>query len=107
MVTEVNRLVKKIDWSIDLLGWEDTLPGYGRPQALINRDVEQCNLFIGLLWRTWGTPPALDSTFSSGFEEEFRLQEPVAKGRHFRRSGCSSRRLTPRNELTQVHNYSA
>jgi hypothetical protein len=22
---------------IDLLGWEDTLPGVGRPQAIINR----------------------------------------------------------------------
>ena len=59
---------------------EDTLPGYGRPQALINRDVERCDLFIGLLWRRWGTPPATDSTFSSGFEEEFS----IAQGRRER-----------------------
>lgn len=73
VVAEVNEVVKNIGWSIDLLGWEDTLPGYGRPQALINRDVERCDLFIGILWRRWGTPPALDSPFSSGFEEEFSV----------------------------------
>jgi hypothetical protein len=73
VVDEVNNVIKNIDWSIDLLGWEDTLPGFGRPQALINRDVERCDLFIGLLWRRWGTPPAQKSGFSSGFEEEFSI----------------------------------
>ena len=73
VVAEVNGTVKRLGWSIDLLGWEDTLPGYGRPQGQINRDVEECDLFIGLLWRRWGTSPALDSTFSSGFEEEFHI----------------------------------
>src|ERR1035438_10095328 len=73
VVAEINEVVKNIDWSIDLLGWEDTLPGYGRPQGLINRDVERCDLFIGMLWRRWGTEPALDSKFSSGFEEEFSI----------------------------------
>ncbi|MGO9094598.1 MAG: DUF4062 domain-containing protein [Bryobacteraceae bacterium] len=71
VVAEINEAIKNIDWSIDLLGWEDTLPGYGRPQDLINRDVERCDLFIGLLWRRWGTPPGQDSRFTSGFEEEF------------------------------------
>jgi len=73
VVAEVNESIKKWDWWIDLLGWEDTLPGYGRPQARINGDVERCDLFIGLLWRRWGTPPAQDSQFSSGFEEEFSI----------------------------------
>jgi hypothetical protein len=73
VAAEVNESIKKWDWWIDLLGWEDTLPGYGRPQAMINRDVERCDLFIGLLWRRWGTPPAQDSQFSSGFEEEFSI----------------------------------
>ncbi len=29
--------------------------------------------FIGLLWRRWGTPPAHNSEFLSGFEEEFAI----------------------------------
>jgi hypothetical protein len=73
VAAEVNESIKRWDWWIDLLGWEDTLPGYGRPQAMINRDVERCDLFIGLLWRRWGTSPAQDSRFSSGFEEEFSI----------------------------------
>jgi hypothetical protein len=82
VVAEVNEAIKSIDWSIDLLGWEDTLPGAGRPQALINRDVDRCDLFVGLLWRKWGTAPARDSRFSSGFEEEFS----IARERHERAS---------------------
>jgi hypothetical protein len=79
-VNEINEAIRNIDWSIDLLGWEDTLPGYGRPQALINRDVERCELFIGLLWRRWGTPPAAHSRFSSGFDEEFSIAKKRCEG---------------------------
>src|SRR4051812_24579992 len=54
---------------IDLLGWEDTLPGYQRPQDIINKDVDRCDLFVGILWRRFGSPTG---QYSSGFEEEFR-----------------------------------
>src|ERR1035438_7224554 len=73
IAAEISVLFKKKGLSIDLLGWEDRLPGYGRPQSQINQDVEVCDLFIGLLWRRWGTPPTLGSAFSSGFEEEFSI----------------------------------
>lgn len=52
------------------VGWEDTLPGRGRPQALINDGLVSCDLIIGLLWRRWGTPTG---EYSSGFEEEYEL----------------------------------
>lgn len=52
------------------MGWEDTLPGMGRPQALINKDVELCDLFVLLLWKRWGSP---SGTHTSGTEEEFEL----------------------------------
>jgi len=57
---------------IDLVGWEDTLPGSGRPQAIINQDLDRCDYFIGLLWKRWGTPPDNGGEYTSGFEEEFR-----------------------------------
>lgn len=66
-VERVNRVLRTIEWSVELLGWEDRLPGYGRPQALINQDVDACDLFIGVVWRRWGSPTA---EFGSGFEEE-------------------------------------
>src|SRR5690348_12998077 len=65
----MNRgLGRQLGWHLELLGWEDTVPGYARPQELINRDVDSCDLFIGDLHERWGTPTG---TFTSGFEEEF------------------------------------
>ena len=70
VVDEINlTLGRPFNVSIDLLGWEDTLPGVGRPQELINRDVDDCDLFIGLIWKRWGTHPG--GHYSSGFEEEY------------------------------------
>lgn len=68
VVEELNHSLKFINWQIDLLGWEDTLPGASRPQELINKDVDACHLFIGVLWRRWGSSTG---KYSSGFEEEF------------------------------------
>jgi len=66
---EVNKIVgRRLQWQIDLLKWEDKGPGVGRPQSIINPDVDQCDLFIGLLWEHWGHPTG---AYSSGFEEEF------------------------------------
>lgn len=68
VVEDLNKALRKINWQIDLLGWEDTLPGAARPQELINKDVDACSLFIGMLWKRWGEPTG---EYSSGFEEEF------------------------------------
>lgn len=74
VVDEYNsQLAEKLGYQAELVGWEDTLPGMGRPQELINRDLDGCDLFVGMLWKRWGTPPDESGTYSSGFEEEFRL----------------------------------
>ena len=68
-VERFNKILpRKIGWQIELLGWEETPPGYSRPQNLINRDVDSCDLFVGILWRRWGQNTG---KYSSGFEEEF------------------------------------
>lgn len=61
----------ELGYQIELLGWEDTVASFGRPQQLINEEVDRCDLFIGLMWKRWGTPPDRDGNFSSGFHEEF------------------------------------
>ena len=61
-------LSRRFGWHVELLGWEDTLPGHSRPQDLINKDVDTCDLFIGILWCRWGQETG---KYSSGFEEEF------------------------------------
>jgi len=68
VIAEVNSLIGPIGWYIDLNKWENRPPAYGRPQALINPLVDECDIFIGLLWERWGQS---SGTHSSGFEEEF------------------------------------
>lgn len=62
----------ELGYQIELLGWENTVAGFGRPQELINQDVDRCDLFIGLIYKRWGTPPDKEGKFSSGFHEEFK-----------------------------------
>jgi hypothetical protein len=80
VASRVNRVTgRDWGWEIDLRGWEDTLPGYARPQALINPDVDACDVFIGVLWKRWGQPTG---THSSGFEEEIEraIERNVSTG---------------------------
>ena len=71
-VTEFNTsLAEELGYHVELVGWEETIAGYGRPQHLINQDLDRCDLFIGMIWKRWGTPPDPDGEFTSGFHEEF------------------------------------
>jgi hypothetical protein len=72
VVDEINELLAdEFGYQIELVGWEDTVSVYGRPQATIDRELERCELFVGLMWKKWGTPPDTKGAYSSGFEEEF------------------------------------
>src|SRR6185503_2260810 len=74
MVDHINKMLSDFEgYHVDLVGWEDTLPQYGRAQAVINQDLETCELFVGMLWERWGTPPSKDGAFTSGFEEEYEI----------------------------------
>jgi tetratricopeptide (TPR) repeat protein len=76
-ILEINHLkAAQMNLQLEPLGWEDTLPGKGRPQALINREIEGCDLFVLLLWKRWGTPTG---THSSGTEEEFELASRLSE----------------------------
>lgn len=62
------------------IGWEDTLPGKGRPQSRINIDVRKCDFLILLLWDRWGTPPGGEGSYTSGTEEEFNIANECIAG---------------------------
>jgi Domain of unknown function (DUF4062) len=70
VVLELTLPARELGVSLELLGWEDTLPGAARPQEVINKDLDKADLFVGLLWRRWGQPTG-HPKYSSGFEEEF------------------------------------
>ena len=75
VVTEVNTIkAHHSGFHLEVLGWEDTLPGNGRPQSLINEEIKKCDLFIMILWEHWGTP---SGQFSSGTEEEFYVAQDL------------------------------
>jgi tetratricopeptide (TPR) repeat protein len=57
------------------IGWEDTLPGAGRPQEIINEDLRKCDYAIFVLHDRWGTPTGSGKT--SGTEEEWELAEEL------------------------------
>lgn len=72
VVVEFNESwADELGYQVELLGWEETVAGYGRPQHLINQEVDRCDLFIGMIWKRWGTLPSRSDEFTSGFHEEF------------------------------------
>ena len=72
VVSEFNdSWADELGYQIQLLGWEDTVAGFGRPQHIINEEVDRCDLFLGMMWKRWGTPPDREGRYASGFHEEF------------------------------------
>lgn len=68
VVNGINKQIREFGWQIALIRWEDVGPGYGRPQGKIDKGVDDCELFIGMLWERWGQPTG---SYDSGFEEEY------------------------------------
>lgn len=78
VATEINQLLgDTFGAQIEMVGWEETIGTMGRPQELINRDLIRCELFIGIIWKRWGTPPDIAGRYTSGFEEEFNLAKEL------------------------------
>jgi hypothetical protein len=74
VIDEFNDVYASVfGYYVELVGWEDTVSVFGRPQEIINRELAQCEYFVGMLWKKWGTPPDVASRHSSGFEEEYSL----------------------------------
>jgi hypothetical protein len=72
VVTDLNgTLGRQQQAVIELIRWEThARPSVGRPQAVINRQIDAYDLFVGILWKRFGTPTGLAE---SGTEEEFRI----------------------------------
>ena len=64
-------LGRKFNIHLDLVGWEDVHSQYGRPQETINQYLVKCDLFLGLLWKKFGSPSGKEAL--TGFQEEYEL----------------------------------
>jgi hypothetical protein len=71
VVSEVNRVLgEHLGFPIETLRWEtDARPGVGEdPQDVINRQIADYDIFVGVMWRRFGTPT---KRAKSGTGEEF------------------------------------
>jgi len=73
VVNNLNKIFRQKGLQIFLIKWEDLSPSFGRPQEIINQELAQADLFVGLIFKRWGSEPGGSNGFSSGFEEEFNV----------------------------------
>ncbi|RNC82499.1 MAG: DUF4062 domain-containing protein [Phycisphaera sp.] len=62
------------------VGWEFVPAGQGRPQEIINQEVEMCDYLVLVLHNRWGSPPvgpdeSVGDVPTSGTHEEFLVAE--------------------------------
>ena len=82
VVGEINRR-NASHWRLQFkpVGWEDTVGGNRRAQDIINRDLETCDYFLGILSDHWGSPPQREGdgeiAYTSGFHEEYELAQKL------------------------------
>src|SRR6266699_850564 len=67
---ELNRgIAAQAGFVLDVVRWEThARPDMGRAEQLILDQIGQCDLFVGIMWRRFGTPTGVAG---SGTEEEF------------------------------------
>jgi hypothetical protein len=72
VIQEVNQTHgTPLGYGIELLRWEShTTPSGGRPQGVINMQIPAYDIFVGIMWRRFGTPTGVAG---SGTEEEYRV----------------------------------
>jgi hypothetical protein len=72
VVDEVNVTTGPLaQFSLEVVRWDThTAPGAGRPQHVINEQIPTYDVFVGVMWRRFGTPTGVAG---SGTEEEFRI----------------------------------
>lgn len=104
VIEKVNIIkAKSMGILLEAKGWENTLPGKGRPQEMINQDLKISRLVVMLLWKRWGSPTGI---YSSGFEEEF--EEAHADGKNilfYFREISSNMLMEPDEQLKKVLDF--
>jgi hypothetical protein len=71
VISEINQTHgSPLGYSVEILRWEThAAPSAGRPQGVINDQIGNYDLFVGIMWRRFGTPTGIAG---SGTEEEYR-----------------------------------
>jgi hypothetical protein len=72
VVTRLNRQWGDVyDVEMEIIDWRTHVaPNLGRPQAVINKQIGDYDIFLGIMWKRFGTPTGVAD---SGTEEEFNI----------------------------------
>jgi hypothetical protein len=80
--SEINESLRPHGASVQLLRWEtDAVPGAGRPQSVIAESVGDYDIFLGIMWKRFGTPSGkadsgTEEEFNSAYESFFKSRRP-------------------------------
>lgn len=72
VVEELNMTIAPFHgFSVEFIRWEThCFPAAGRAQGVVNLQIGAYDIFIGIMWKRFGTPTGVSN---SGTEEEFRI----------------------------------
>jgi len=72
VVASINRAWgDRLKFTIEVLDWKTHVaPNMGRPQAVINEQIGRYDIFLGIMWKRFGTPTG---EAESGTDEEFNI----------------------------------
>ncbi len=85
-IQDGNIYFRKFGLQLELRHWKKNIwLGRGKPRVqdrINHRLVENCDIFLGILWTRFGSPPGTNlegMSYSSGTEEEFYLAKKLDK----------------------------
>jgi len=80
VIEDLRALAEHVGVTLELMDWRQVVPDLGRPEQVILDQLkpDTWELFIGILWHRFGTPPGgkdpqTQKEYLSGTEEEFRV----------------------------------
>ncbi|MGA1874746.1 MAG: hypothetical protein ACMUIA_03985 [bacterium] len=70
VVEQINRMLgNQSGWYLEVIDWKTHVaPDMGRPQGVINSQIGPYDIFVGIMWKRFGTPTGVAE---SGTKEEF------------------------------------
>jgi hypothetical protein len=73
LIETVNSMrAHSLGFHLEAVGWERVIPSFGRPQELINKELELADLVVVLFWNRIGSPASKASS-KTGSVEEFEV----------------------------------
>jgi tetratricopeptide (TPR) repeat protein len=80
VIEDLKALAEYVGVTLELVDWQQVVPDLGRPEQVILDQLkpDTWDLFMGILWHRFGTPPGgkdpqTQKEYLSGTEEEFRV----------------------------------